>query len=158
MRLHWIVAVAAPGLLVASCARNSTESEVEKTTVRFVQDSVPLVVMPNVTSFQVTVVITNGGAQKVEFGGCGPAAQRSVGGQWQTVWTPTCLTPQSASIAPGDSLTLPIGVAGPTQPSSDLVSGTYRLSFGVWYSDSVNPTAPVQLEALNSPPFKVYQP
>jgi hypothetical protein len=164
MRSHWMAVFIGPALVVASCARNPANRELATTIVRFVQDSVPLQRTADMTKFTVSVIIRNDGHGPVVFGGCGPEAQRNIGGEWQTVWTPICGSPQHASIAPGDSLILPITVAGFTvaglEPPLDprMLPGTYRLRFGIAYPDTSNPTSSNELEALNSPSFTVYQP
>jgi hypothetical protein len=149
-------------VILASCTRTHVDTEIATTVVRFAQDSVPLEHNSELTRFSITVVIRNDGHTPVVFGGCGPEAQRDIGGQWQTVWTPICGSPQAATVAPGDSVSLPITVAGFIQPGMEpqldprMVPGRYRLRFGISYSDSVNPTGSSQLEALDSPPFTVF--
>lgn len=156
-------ALVAISLLAADCASGEHYNpEVEHTRVRVVEDSVPMQQIPPVVSFHVTVVIRNEGLQPVVFGGCGPEAQRYIGGRWETVWSPMCLMPAQTPLSPGDSLTLPITVAASSginiQPFLDprMIAGTYRLRFGVWYQGSPLTTAPAQLDPLDSPPFKVY--
>ncbi len=164
MRPHWIAVLVGPTLISTSCGKGHSDNELTTTIVRLAQDSVPLQRTPDLTRFAVTAIVRNDGHVPVVFGGCGPEAQRNIDGQWQTVWTPMCLSPQHASISPGDSLTLPITVAGFTVPGIEplldprMVAGTYRLRFGISYPDTSNPTASNELEALDSPPFKVYQP
>ena len=164
MQWHRFAVLIVPTLIGASCTKNPGEQELATTIIRFVQDSVPLQQTPDLTKFTVTSIIHNDGHRSVVFGGCGPEAQRNIDGQWQTIWTPICGSPQHASIAPGDSLTVPVTVAGFTVPGIEppldprMVAGIYRLRFGISYSDSINPTASNELEALDSPAFKVYQP
>jgi hypothetical protein len=162
MPSHAVLVLGLTSVILASCTRNRVDTEIATTVVRFAQDSVPLEHTPDLTRFSVTVVIRNDGHTPVVFGGCGPEAQRDISGQWETVWTPVCGSPQSALLAPGDSLSLPITVAGFIQPGMEpqldprMVPGRYRLRFGISYSDSANPTGSSQLEALDSPPFTVF--
>lgn len=161
MRFFCMAALIAPPFITVACASSQRNSEIETTVVRIVEDSVPLQQTATLTTFHVTAVIRNDGARQVRFGGCGPSAERSVNGQWQTVSTPMCLTPVDATLAPGDSVTVALTIpdgTGPIQPQppGQIAAGIYRLTFGVWYPESPGATVPNQLEALTSPPFKVY--
>ena len=149
---------------VVGCATNHIDRDLDATSIRFTQDSVPLARTSEVTSFQVTVVVRNNGPTAIVFGGCGPDAQRNINGAWTTVWSPICISNQTATVMPRDSITLPITVAGFTrsniEPQADprMLPGNYRLRFGISYQDQRNPTSTTELEMLESPPFVVYEP
>lgn len=145
----------------ASCARNHTGKDLRPVVIRFVSDSVPLRRTAEMTAFTVTVIIRNGSNTPIVVGGCGPQAQKEINGGWQTVWSPACVSEQISSIAPGDSLTGSVTVAGFTtgmEPRLDprMTVGMYRLRFGPSYSNMTNPTAVSSVEALYSPPFVVF--
>lgn len=162
MRTYKIGMVAGIGFFLVSCASNNFDPRLPSTALRIVEDSVALQQAPAGTFFRVTLVIRNTAGQQVRLGGCGPGAQRNIDGQWKTVWTPICLTPTQAVIEAGDSLTIAVSASGATQPaalpqeSGQLVAGLYRLSVGVWYPESPDATAPVRLQEIDSPAFKVY--
>jgi hypothetical protein len=145
-----------------ACARHHIEKELTPPVISFVHDSVPLERTADLTRFTVSVIIRNDGASPIDVGGCGPEAQRQIGGRWQTVWTPVCISPQWVHIAPGDSFTFPLTVAGFTRqgfhPPLDprMTAGTYRLGFGVSRTDRSNPAATTRSEFVGSPPFVVY--
>ena len=121
-----------PGFL--NCAGNRPDPELATTFVRVTQDSVALQRTPDMTSFSVKVKIRNDGRVPIVFGGCGPAAQRNISGVWTTVWTPICISSQTATIMPGDSVAFPVTVAGFTIPRVATTGSTHDcrdLSFQV---------------------------
>ncbi len=150
--------------LIFGCARNHVAKELDATVIRLVRDSVPLQRTADKVSFTVNVIIRNGGATSIDVGGCGPEAQREINGEWQTVWSPVCISRQSSLIAPSDSLIQPLTVAGFTKPGIEpqldprMTAGKYRLRFGVTYFDTTNPTATRSTEFVGSSPFVVYAP
>lgn len=163
IRARWIAGLCSATLLTsAGCARSHLEPQVTTTVVRLEADSVPLERAADVTLFKVTMLVRNDGHVPVVFGGCGPEAQRNIDGRWQTVWTPICLSMQYASIAPGDSLSIPVSVAAFTTPGMypqidpRMVAGSYRLRFGISYGDTGGPTSSRTLQPLDSPTFRVY--
>ena len=104
--------IIALAVLVCSCARNRVDTDLRGAVVRLEPDSVPLERTADVTRFKVNVIIRNDRATPLYFGGCGPEAQQEINAQWQTVWTPVCISPVSGSLAPGDSLMFPFTAAG----------------------------------------------
>jgi len=165
------------GLGSGACARNYVERELRTVVIRSAADSVRLRRTAEMTSFAVDVIIRNRGSRPIIVGGCGPEAQREINGQWQTVWSPVCVSEQASLIAPGDSLTGALTIAGFTKPGIEppldprMTAGTYRLRFGV--SDPSSPgnkpisgtrvanAYPVSGKSLGfaaSQPFTVYGP
>ncbi|HJP59498.1 MAG TPA: hypothetical protein VJ865_05850 [Gemmatimonadaceae bacterium] len=141
--------------------------------VRIQPDSVALEQTPDLTRISVNVIIRNDRATALYFGGCWPELQEEINGQWQTVWSPVCISPMSTSVAPGDSVTFPFAAARLAQqnvyPRLDerAGAGRYRLRYGATYDGPPNygvvysgPTQPpvVKLYTLTSPVFVVYQP
>lgn len=132
-----VAALLSLGLGSAACARNHVEQELRTLLIRSARDSVRLQRTAEMTSFAVDVIIRNRGSRPMIVGGCGPEAQREINGQWQTVWSPVCVSEQASLIAPGDSLTGTLTVAGFTKPGIEppldprMTAGTYRLRFGV---------------------------
>ena len=114
--------------------------------------------------FSVTVFVRNDGVVPIFFGGCGPGALKEIDGVWTQVWVPLCGDNQRGTLAPGDSLAMPITIRAFIKPGIEpqldprMVPGTYRLRWGISYAGDRNPAASNQLEALDTPPFKVYQP
>lgn len=150
--------------LTAACATNHVSKQVDATVIRFVRDSVPLQRTADMVFFTVNVIIRNRGATPIEVGGCGPEAQREINGEWPTLWSPVCVSPQSSLIVPGDSVMGPLTVAWFIKPGIEpqldprVTAGTYRLRYGVSYSETTNPTAARSTEFVGSPPFVVYTP
>ena len=170
VRLARSIALAA---LVCSCARNRVDTDLRGAVVRLEPDSVPLERTADVTRFTVKVIIRNDRATPLYFGGCGMEAQQEINGQWQTVWSPVCVSPVSGSLAPGDSLMFPFTVARfgnlRIEPQLDprATAGRYRLRLGATYSGPTNYAVvyrgprrppPVTLSTLTSPVFIVYSP
>jgi hypothetical protein len=176
MPFRLVAALFTLGLGSAACTRNHVE-ELRTLVIRSVRDSVRLQRTPEMTSFTVDLTIRNRGSRAIIVGGCGPEAQREIKGQWQTVWSPVCVSEQASLLAPGDSLTSSITIAGFTKPGIEppldprMTAGTYRLRFGV--SDpSSSGTKPVSgtrvatpyhmsgksLGFVASQPFTVYDP
>jgi hypothetical protein len=174
MRL--VAAIFSLGLGSAACARNHVE-ELRTLVIRSVRDSVRLQRTPEMTSFAVDLIIRNRGSKPIVIGGCGPEAQREINGEWQTVWSPVCVSEGASLLAPGDSLTSTLTIGGFTKPGIEplldprMTAGTYRLRFGV--SDpSSSGTKPVSgtrvptpypmsgksLGFVASQPFTVYDP
>ena len=155
-----------------SCARNRVDSELRGAVVRIEPDSDQLERTAEVTRFKVNVIIRNDRATQLYFGGCGPEAQQEINGQWQTVWTPICVSPGSGSLAPSDSLMFPFTAARfanlVMEPHLDprATAGRYRLQFGATYSGpmdygliysgSTKPPPEHELSVLRSPVFIVY--
>ena len=165
--------VIALAVLICSCASNRVDNDLRGAVVRIEPDSVPLERTADVTRITVNVIIRNDRATTLYFGGCGPQLQQEMNGQWQTVWSPICFSPQSGSLAPSDSLKFPLTVARfanlAMEPQLDprASAGRYRLQFGATYSGPMNygvvysgPTQPptVTLSTLTSPVFIVYSP
>ena len=151
---------------------NRVDNDLRGAVVRLEPDSVPLERTADVTRFTVNVIIRNDRATPLYFGGCGTEAQQEINGQWQTVWSPVCVSMVRGSLAPGDSLKFPFTVARfanlRIEPQLDprATAGRYRLLFGATYSGPMNygvvyrgpkrPPPPVTLSALTSPVFIVY--
>lgn len=164
------------GVGSAACARNRIE-DLDTLLVRSARDSVQLRRTADMTSFTVDVIIRNGGSRPIVVGGCGPEAQREISGQWHTIWSPVCVSAQFSLIAPGDSLTGAVTIAGFTRPGIEppldprMTAGTYRLRFGVSVPPSsetkpvsgtrvaiANPLSGRSLGLVASRPFVVYGP
>jgi hypothetical protein len=175
--IRLVTALLSLGLGSAACAGNHVEQELRTLVIRSAADSVRLQRTAEMTSFAVDVIIRNRGSRPMLVGGCGPEAQRKINGQWQTVWSPVCVSEQSSLIAPGDSLTGALTIAGFTKPGIEppldprMTAGTYRLRFGVSdpSSSGTNPVSgtrvaiayPVSGKSLGfvaSRPFTVYGP
>jgi hypothetical protein len=176
-RIGLVTALFSLSLGSAACARNYGEQELRTLVIRSARDSISLQRTPEMTSFAVDLIIRNGGSRPIIVGGCGPEAQRQISGQWQTVWRPVCVSEHASLVAPGDSLTGSLTIAGFTKPGIEppldprMTAGTYRLRFGV--SDpSSSGTQPVsgtrvptpypipgkRLGFVASKPFTVYGP
>jgi hypothetical protein len=164
------------GLASGACARNYVERELRTVIIRSARDSIRLQHTAEMTSFAVDVIIRNRGSRPIIVGGCGPEAQREVNGQWQTVWSPVCVSEQASFIGPGDSSTSALTIAGFTKPGIEprldprMTAGTYRLRFGVSdvSSSGTKPASgtrvatgyPVSRKSLGfvaSQPFTVYE-
>lgn len=175
--IRLVAALLPLGVGSAACARNHIGRELRTLVIRSARDSVHLQRTADMTSFTVDVIIRNRGSRPLIVGGCGPEAQREINGQWQTVWSPVCVSAQASLIAPGDSLTGALTIAGFTKPGIEppldprMTAGIYRLRFGV--SDPTSPgTKPVSgtrvaisypnsgrsLGFVSSRPFVVYGP
>jgi hypothetical protein len=176
MPFRLVAALLTLGLGSGACARTHVE-ELRTLVIRSLRDSVRLQRTPEMTSFAVDLIIHNRGSKPIIVGGCGPEAQREINGQWQTVWSPVCVSEQASLLSPGDSLTGALTIAGFTKPGIEppldprMTAGTYRLRFGV--SDPpTSGTKPVSgtrvatpypmsgksLGFVASQPFTVYDP
>jgi len=135
--IRLVAALLSLGLGSAACGRNHVEQELQSLVIRSARDSVRLQRTAEMTSFAVDVIIRNRGSRPIIVGGCGPEAQREINGQWQTVWSPVCVSEQASLIAPGDTLRGALTIAGFTKPGIEprldprMTAGTYRLRFGV---------------------------
>jgi hypothetical protein len=175
--IHLLAALLSLAVGSAACARNRLEKDLHTLLVRSARDSVQLRRTADMTSFTVDVIIRNGGSRPIIVGGCGPEAQREINGQWQTIWQPVCVSPGFELIAPGDSVTAALTVAGFTRPGIEpqldprMTAGTYRLRFGVSVPSSpgnkpvsgtrvaiTNPMSGRSLGFVASRPFLVYGP
>ena len=159
--------------MITACATSGSHSDLRGAVVRVVPDSVALEQTPELTRISVNVIVRNDRATTLYFGGCGPELQEEIDGQWQTVWSPVCISPISGSLAAGDSVTFPFAAARLTQqnvyPRLDerAGAGRYRLQYGATYDGPTDPNivyfpptaAPVvELHTLTSPVFVVYTP
>jgi hypothetical protein len=114
-------------------------------------------------SFSVPVVISNNDSRALYVGGCGPSAERDIGGQWTTVFSPACIGDQVWKVDAGDSIVIPVTLYGYTAdamlPRVDVdkaQAGVYRLIF---YVDTQDPTgtstSPSQTQKVASEPFNL---
>lgn len=152
------VALAVTVTLIAACAR-SPESISAR--ILIAEDTTILVLTPDAGSFRVNAAIINEGPRTLYLGGCGPEAQRMIGTEWQTVWTPICVgTPGMTSIPAGDSLRFPVVVFGFREPNHlpaldpRIQTGVYRLRFGL-AKIAPDATGPVPLVRYPSTAFIV---
>jgi len=152
------MALVVTATLSAACAR-SPESISAR--ILIAEDTTILVLTPDVGSFRVNAAITNEGSATLYLGGCGPEAQRKIGTEWQTVWTPICAgTSGTTAIAAGDSSKFPVVVFGFRQPNRlpaldpRIQSGVYRLLFGLAKAGP-DATGPVGLTRYPSTNFIV---
>jgi len=126
-------------ILICSCARNRPDNNLPGVVVRVEPDSVPFEQTPDITRFTVNVIVRNDRTKTLYFGGCWPAAQQEIDGQWQTVWSPVCIQEIGGSLAPGDSLKFPFSAARfaheNVYPRLDpkATAGKYRLLLAATY-------------------------
>ena len=172
-RIRISVCIFGLALTVAACASSRVHRDLTGAVVRIVPDSVALEQTPELTRIRVNVIVRNNRATPLYFGGCGPQLQEEIDGQWQTVWSPVCISAMSGLVAPGDSVTFPFSAARLTQqnvyPRLDdrAGAGRYRLQYGATYDGPTDthivyspPTAApvVELHTLTTPVFVVYTP
>jgi hypothetical protein len=141
----------------AGCSSGSgTISAPLRVTARTVEDTVVLKQTPTATYFDVTGIVRNDDSREIKVASCAPEAERDIDGTWTVVFTPACpvdgfLNP----LPPGDSLFVRVHVAGYTNalPQLDprMTGGRYRLVFGVFGSDSQDPTASVAQRQVSTP-------
>jgi hypothetical protein len=165
--------VAAPG----ACAANHIDENLQTLEIQSASDSVPLRRGSDATSFAVEVLMRNRGPRALIVGSCGgPEAQRKIDGEWQTVWSPVCVSDQGTLVAPRSSATRTLSVVGFTrlgiEPRLDprMTAGVYRLRYVVSVPDSSTGTTSGQrvpvayprsgksLGFIVSQPFVVYGP
>jgi hypothetical protein len=150
--------VAVTLILTTACAHSP---DLVQATIVIAQDTTILVLTPEVGSFRVVAAIANTGSRTIYLGGCGPEAQRKIGTDWQTIWTPICVgAPGVTPIAAGDSVSFPVVVFGFRQPNRlpafdpRMQTGSYRLLFGL-AGDAVGSTTPMAFELRPSTEFIV---
>lgn len=145
-------------LTSAACPSCSgSRSGTLRVTARTVEDTVMLQQTPTATYFDVTGIVRNDDSREIRVASsCTPEAERDIDGTWTMVFTPACPALDiSTPLLPGDSLVVRAHVAGYTDafPQLDprMTAGRYRLVFGVFASDSQNPTATVAQRQVSTP-------
>lgn len=143
------------GPLFMGCASSSRPLSVA---IQPLKDSVPLVRNPEAASFQISVVVRNNESRPIYLVGCGPSAEREIGGSWTTVFNPSCLTPNTKTVSANDSVEIPVLLYGYTNGGPTLdpraLPGRYRLIFYVQVQDpSSGALSPFGGEKIPSTPF-----
>jgi hypothetical protein len=117
---------------------------------------------PMATSFTVTAIARNDDSRPLLVAMCGTEAQRDIDGTWTTLFSPACPSEGLTPVAPGDSVVVPVEVAGyspafHTYPVLDprMGPGRYRVVFGVFLADQQSPRRLTVGQAQASTPFIV---
>lgn len=109
--------------------------------IRGLEDTVALQQTPEETAFTITVSVRNDDARVALVALCGMQAQRNIDGVWTTVFTPWCSSSAIRTLAPRDSVVVPVDVIAYTLPNRvpaldrRMIAGRYRLVFGVGVDD-----------------------
>jgi hypothetical protein len=131
---------------------------------RIVEDTVQLLKTSTGLSFRVTALISNKSDRRLEKGGrCEPDAQVLTNTLWHSLVSPICVgvTPLQY-IEPGDSLIVPVVVAGFTSAgrephiNPDSATGTFRIVFGIRFAEPTKESMP--FTELPSSTFEVINP
>jgi hypothetical protein len=144
-------------VVVGSCATHTPPLAVA---IHSLKDTVVFQRDPGATSFNVTAVVQNRDSRPVYVVGCGPSAQRDIGGTWTTVFIPACIQGSSWMVPSGDSVMIPVILYGFTTANmlprldSRAGPGRYRLLFSVApTAPSLGPTSPSSVQQVASSPF-----
>jgi len=148
------------GFLAGACG-GASQSSPPHIAIRTLEDTVVLQRTPQETAFTVTAIVRNDDVRPAQVALCGMPAQRDIDGVWTTVFTPWCSSSALTSLAPGDSVIVPVDVfgftSGNTIPALDprMGPGRYRLLFGVALGDPEAPTGSAVVHGQASNPFMV---
>lgn len=105
--------------------------------VEALDDTTTLQEDQSLTALQTRVMVRNSGSKPVYLGPCGPDAQKQIGSQWVTVWTPVCGGGSWRMLGARDSVIVPVEVSAFTQsngyPQLDprFGPGVFRLVFRI---------------------------
>jgi len=158
--MKYCPATLAAAVIISACVTPSQPSSLHLV-IRAVEDTVVLQQTPEETAFTITVSVRNDDARVARVALCGMQAQRNIDGVWTTVFTPWCSSSAIRTLAPRDSVVVPVDVVGYTLPNRvpafdpRMTAGRYRLVFGVGLDDPTVTSASTFLRAQASTEFFV---
>lgn len=132
----WFIQLTLVSVVVSAVSGCREPTAQPGVTVRVLESTAASVRHPGSLEIRITAAIRNLGATPVSLSTCVTELQKQVGTEWRQVLLPICYPSYQVehSIAAGDSLVLPIRIAGFTAPGrlpqfdfGAELSGTYRI-------------------------------